>query len=335
LRSPVEADQVERLIADPARWMSEKFDVRRQLSRKRGDTITGINRFGFAVALPQPLVDDAAQCPVVFIIDGDAIGESLHAFDVLLPEDEEIGDLLDGERSLRLMNLLASFHHLTISLVITAFTAARRAARFHQLDDRPHRYGRTKLPPLSGLSLQRSCRLQDMDHPVRDEVTGFGGVGGHVRRLKVRLKGLDTRPFLDHDKGIEPALCLFPQGWPEVEGGLILDAPVLREHLRHVRTERGENGVTLAGLGGDDGDDVDHARIVASSKQKLQRFVPGRHTEFIGAVSSIGWRVKISNVTPGADGKKEAHSLLSALGRSYGMKRKVMMGLGDSQACTL
>ena len=136
LLNPVEEDQVERLIADPAWWLSEKLDGRRQLIRKQGDTITGINRLGLAVALPQPLVDDAAQCAVDFILDGEAIGDTLHAFDVLFIGDEEIGGLRYGERYLRLMNLLASFHHRNIQLVATAFTAAQKAVRFRELRDR-------------------------------------------------------------------------------------------------------------------------------------------------------------------------------------------------------
>jgi hypothetical protein len=52
LLNPVEEDEVEKLIGDPAWWMSEKLDGRRQFIRKQGDTITGIDRFGLTGALP-------------------------------------------------------------------------------------------------------------------------------------------------------------------------------------------------------------------------------------------------------------------------------------------
>ena len=133
LLNPVDEDQVERLIADPVWWLQEKFDGRRLLIRKMGDSITGINRLGLAVALPQTLLDDAAACPEDFILDGEAIGDTLHAFDALLIGDDEIGGLRYTERHLRLMNLLASFQHRNIEFVETAFTAAQKTERFRQL----------------------------------------------------------------------------------------------------------------------------------------------------------------------------------------------------------
>lgn len=136
LLNPVEEDEVKRLIGDPAWWMSEKLDGRRQLIRKQGEIITGINRLGLAVALPQPLVDDAAQCPADFIVDGEAIGDTLHAFDVLLIGNEEISGLPYGDRYLRLMNLLASFQHWNIQLVEAAITAPQKAEMFDQLKSR-------------------------------------------------------------------------------------------------------------------------------------------------------------------------------------------------------
>jgi bifunctional non-homologous end joining protein LigD len=133
LLNAVEESQVERLLADPAWWLQEKHDGRRLLIRKQGDTITGINRLGLTVALPQPLVQFAANYPGDFILDGEAIGDTLHAFDALLIGDEEIGDLSYGERYLRLMNLLASFQHRHIRLVETAFTRGQKAERLQQL----------------------------------------------------------------------------------------------------------------------------------------------------------------------------------------------------------
>ena len=136
LLNPIEEDQVERLIADPAWWLQEKHDGRRLLIRKRGDSITGINRLGLVVALPQPLIEDAAQCPEDFIIDGEAIGDTLHAFDALLIGDDEIGGCRYGERYLRLMNLLGSFQHRFVHLVETAFLPKHKAEQLAQLKNR-------------------------------------------------------------------------------------------------------------------------------------------------------------------------------------------------------
>ena len=136
LLNPVDDDQVEKLLADPAWWLQEKHDGRRLLVRKMGEIITGINRLGLTVALPQTLVEDAANCAEDFILDGEAIGDTLHAFDVLLIGDDEIGGCRYGERYLRLMNLLGSFQHRNIQLVETAFLPKHKTERFHELKSR-------------------------------------------------------------------------------------------------------------------------------------------------------------------------------------------------------
>ncbi len=136
LLNAIDDDQVEKLIADPAWWLQEKLDGRRLLIRKQGDSITGINRLGLAVALPQPLVDDAVACPEDFILDGEAIGDTLLAFDVLLVGDDEIGGLRYTERYLRLMNLLASFQRRHIQLVETHFTMAQKRDAFDRFKKR-------------------------------------------------------------------------------------------------------------------------------------------------------------------------------------------------------
>jgi bifunctional non-homologous end joining protein LigD len=136
LLNPVDEDELPKLLTDPAWWMQEKLDGRRQLIRKVGESVTGINRRGLTVALPRTLLDDAGNCPVDFILDGEAIGETLHVFDALLIDDEEIGGLRYGERYLRLMNLLASFQHPHIHLVETAFLPKNKADMFAVLRER-------------------------------------------------------------------------------------------------------------------------------------------------------------------------------------------------------
>ena len=133
LLNPVEEDQLGKLIADPSWWLQPKHDGRRLLIDKRGDKITGINRLGLSIALPETLAQDAAQCPLDLILDGEWVGETFHAFDALLIEDDEIGGLRYAERYLRLMNLLASFQHRHIQLVQTAFTPGQKAELFDQL----------------------------------------------------------------------------------------------------------------------------------------------------------------------------------------------------------
>ena len=133
LLNPVDEDRAQSLIGDPVYWMQEKFDGRRLLIHKCGGVITGINRLGLAVGLPRPLLDDAAGCPLDFILDGEAIGDMLCAFDVLRIGDGEVGGLRYSERYQRLLNLLASFQHPAIHVVETHFTMGQKEEAFDLL----------------------------------------------------------------------------------------------------------------------------------------------------------------------------------------------------------
>ena len=53
LLNPIDEAEAQLLIADPDWWMQEKLDGKRVLLLKSGDTITGINRKGLAIALPK------------------------------------------------------------------------------------------------------------------------------------------------------------------------------------------------------------------------------------------------------------------------------------------
>lgn len=133
LLNAVEEDQVDRLLTDPTYWMQEKWDGRRLIIRKQDGVITGINRLGLTVAIPQPLRDDISQCPLDLIIDGEAIGDMLCAFDALLIEDDEIGGCRYTERYVRLMNLLGSFQHPHITFIETHFTPGQKREAFERM----------------------------------------------------------------------------------------------------------------------------------------------------------------------------------------------------------
>jgi bifunctional non-homologous end joining protein LigD len=54
------------------------------LIRRSGEQITGINRLGLIIALPQNLTSAAGQIrSQQWTIDGEAVGETFHAFDIL------------------------------------------------------------------------------------------------------------------------------------------------------------------------------------------------------------------------------------------------------------
>ena len=71
------------LLIDPLYCAQEKLDGKRLLLRKKGSTVTGINRKGLVVAVPESMVKEALRLPGDFLLDGEAVGDVLHVFDVL------------------------------------------------------------------------------------------------------------------------------------------------------------------------------------------------------------------------------------------------------------
>jgi bifunctional non-homologous end joining protein LigD len=83
LLNPVEEDELPRLLNCMKYCLQEKHDGRRLMVRKRGDEITGINRRGLLVAIPDAIREAVAQIPFDVLIDGEAVGDMLNAFDLL------------------------------------------------------------------------------------------------------------------------------------------------------------------------------------------------------------------------------------------------------------
>jgi bifunctional non-homologous end joining protein LigD len=83
LLNPIEETDVARLLTDNRHCLQEKHDGRRLMVRKLDHEITGINRRGLIVAVPEPIRAAVAMIPGDCLIDGEAVGDTLHAFDLL------------------------------------------------------------------------------------------------------------------------------------------------------------------------------------------------------------------------------------------------------------
>ena len=90
LLNPIEEADLARLLTDDVHCLQEKHDGRRLLVRKVGSEITGINRRGLVVALPDPISHAVEELPFDVLIDGEAVGETLHAFDLLECKGENL-----------------------------------------------------------------------------------------------------------------------------------------------------------------------------------------------------------------------------------------------------
>ncbi len=111
LLNPINEQQLDQFLFNPDYWMQEKLDGRRLLIRKDGDQITGINRLGFPTAVPETIASSAAKYPRSFLLDGEAVGDIYHAFDLLTIGPEDLRHLSFSVRYLRMRDVLNAFDH--------------------------------------------------------------------------------------------------------------------------------------------------------------------------------------------------------------------------------
>lgn len=117
LLNPVIEERVEDLIHDREHWMQEKMDGRRLLLQKEGSFISGINRLGLGVSIPKTIADSASRYRHDFLIDGEAVGDTLHVFDLLFIGGEDLRTRAFATRYFRLRDMLDAFDHPHLHLV--------------------------------------------------------------------------------------------------------------------------------------------------------------------------------------------------------------------------
>jgi bifunctional non-homologous end joining protein LigD len=83
LLNAIDESELSRLLTGRTHCLQEKHDGRRLMVRKQGDTITGINRRGLVVAISDAIREAVEHIPYDVLIDGEAVGDTLHAFDLL------------------------------------------------------------------------------------------------------------------------------------------------------------------------------------------------------------------------------------------------------------
>ena len=133
LLNPIEETQVPDLISDDNYCAQKKHNGRHLLVRKEGDDIAGINKQGFVIGLPLPVFEGVRGFDANVVIDGEASGDILFAFDLLFLDGVDIRSWPYRERLAALMNLLFSVQQTTIRLVETAFTTEQKLAMLRQL----------------------------------------------------------------------------------------------------------------------------------------------------------------------------------------------------------
>jgi bifunctional non-homologous end joining protein LigD len=107
------------LLKDNGFYLQPKHDGKRLLLHKKGEDVTGINRRGIECGIPESIRVAAMALPGDFLIDGEAVGDMLHVFDILELEQSDIRAIPYRDRLVKLLNLLASAQQTGIQWVAT------------------------------------------------------------------------------------------------------------------------------------------------------------------------------------------------------------------------
>ncbi|EDN69504.1 ATP-dependent DNA ligase [Beggiatoa sp. PS] len=100
----IEETKVTQLINDKTWWAQEKYDGKRMLIRKT-DTIIAINRTGISVGAPDIILKCAGHIEPTYLIDGEAVGEKLFAFDLVEINNTDVKSTPYSQRLLHLESL--------------------------------------------------------------------------------------------------------------------------------------------------------------------------------------------------------------------------------------
>lgn len=132
LLNSVSAEEAARLVTHAAWCMQEKFDGKRMLIRKTTKGIAGINRKGLIVALPEPVVLAAHDIPGLFILDGEAVGNTVVSFDLLELDGVDYRAMPYRSRLFALMQIVPG-HGPHLRSAETAYDTAHKAELLQRL----------------------------------------------------------------------------------------------------------------------------------------------------------------------------------------------------------
>ncbi|MFD2304868.1 WGR domain-containing protein, partial [Roseibacillus ishigakijimensis] len=132
LLNPIADTELHDLLLGSTHCLQEKFDGRRLMVRKTGNEIIGINRRGLVVGLSATIHQAASQLPGDFLLDGEAVGDVLHVFDLLEANGEDLRPRGYLERHTLLIQLVPT--NLTaLQWVSTAIAPEDKYETYHDL----------------------------------------------------------------------------------------------------------------------------------------------------------------------------------------------------------
>ena len=135
LLNPVDQERLDALLDSPDYYLQQKHDGRRLLVQKSEDGIRGINRRGLECGIPETIREAAKRIEGYWLIDGEAVGETLHAFDLLEIEGVDLRQATYFKRLAVLMNLLMGAQQNTIRWTDPWIDPFQKRRRFRELQE--------------------------------------------------------------------------------------------------------------------------------------------------------------------------------------------------------
>jgi bifunctional non-homologous end joining protein LigD len=133
LLNPVDEASLEALFDSSDYYLQQKHDGRRLLVQKSEEGIRGINRRGLECGLPETIQEAAKKIEGYWVIDGEAVGETLHAFDILELEGVDLRRATYFKRLAVLMNLLMGAQQNTIRWTDPWIDPQQKRRKFQEL----------------------------------------------------------------------------------------------------------------------------------------------------------------------------------------------------------
>jgi len=133
LLNPVDEEHLDALLDSPDHYLQQKHDGRRLLLQRSEEGIRGINRRGLVCGIPDTIREAAKKIEGHWLIDGEAVGETLHAFDILELEGVDLRGATYFKRLAVLMNLLMGAQQNTIRWTDPWIDPFQKRRRFREL----------------------------------------------------------------------------------------------------------------------------------------------------------------------------------------------------------
>lgn len=131
LLNPIEESEVEKYLNDSAWGMQEKKDGRHQMIRVVDGVMTVYNKKGKEIGYPSEWATSVTIQNAV--LDGEAIGEVFHAFDLLEVNGEDFRTQSYSDRYAQLISLLKNGKFGERVVVVPLWTASEKKSKYKQL----------------------------------------------------------------------------------------------------------------------------------------------------------------------------------------------------------